>query len=284
MSTSDKQDGSVGIVAGGGVLPAAVAHALEARGRRPVLLAIRGYCDQATVSGRVHHWIALGQFGRLMRLLRQEGCHEVVSVGSLIRPALSELRLDWQTVRLLPALVGAFRGGDDHLLTGIARIFEGKGFRLLGIGDIAPELTVPEGPLTRRKPDAACERDIAKGRAVLAAMSPFDVGQAAAVIDGHVVAIEDIEGTDALLGRVARLRAEGRIRAQEGRGVLVKAPKVGQDLRFDMPALGPATVDGVAKARLGGIAVVAGQTLLAEAEGVVTAADRAGIFVVGLSA
>ena len=282
MSGSGESASAVGIVAGGGALPSAVASALEARGRRPVMFAIKGYCELPTIVGRDHHWVALGQIGRLTRLLRREQCGDVVAVGSLIRPALSELRLDWQTLRLMPSLIRAFRGGDDHLLTSVAKIFADNGFRLVGVKDIAPELAVPQGALTRRKPDDAALRDIVKGRAVLAALSAFDVGQAAVVIDEHVVALEDIEGTDALLRRVARLRETGRIRAPAGRGVLVKAPKTGQELRIDMPALGPGTAAGAAEARLAGVAVVAGQTLLVEGEAVVAAADAAGLFVVGV--
>lgn len=273
--------GNVGIVAGGGALPEAVARSLEAQGRRPVVFAIKGYCDPAAIAGRTHHWVALGRIGRVMRLLRRENCETVISVGSLTRPALKELRLDWQTLRLMPSLIRAFRGGDDHLLTNVARIFEDNGFKLVGVSEVAPALTMPDGALTRRKPDAGAQRDIAKGRAALAAMSAFDVGQAAVVIDQHVVALEDIGGTDALLARVAGLRETGRLRSGAGRGVLVKAPKTGQDLRFDMPALGPQTVAGAAKAQLAGIAVVAHQTLLVEPEAVVASADRAGLFVIG---
>ena len=105
--------------------------------------------------------------------------------------------------------------------------------------------------------------------------------QAAVVIDGHEVAVEDIEGTDALLARVARLRTEERIRARAGRGVLVKAPKETQDLRFDLPATGLRTVEGVAKAGLAGMATVAGQTIAADLQEMIAAADRAGLFIVG---
>jgi DUF1009 family protein len=216
--------------------------------------------------------------------MQAEHCREMVPIGSLIRPALRELRLDFKTMRMMPALIGAFRGGDDHLLTRIARIIEAEGFEVVGVKDVAPELTMPPGIMTQRRPDGAAQDDIAKGRAALVAIGAFDVGQAAVVIDGHVVALEDIEGTDALLARVARLRMEGRIRSPAGRGVLVKTPKSGQDLRIDMPALGPQTVAGVEQAQLAGIAVIARQTLLAEPEAVVAAADRAGLFVIGLQA
>src|SRR3569832_1099057 len=103
---------------------------------------------------------------------------------------------------------------------------------------------MPEGCITRAWPADNAKADIERGREVLAALSPFDIGQAAVVIDGHIVAVEDIEGTDGLLARVARLRKDGHFRAKAGRGVLVKMPKSGQDLRYDLPTVGPRTVDG----------------------------------------
>ena len=121
-------------------------------------------------------------------------------------------------------------------------------------------------------------------RQVLRALSPFDIGQAAIVIDGHVVGVEDIEGTDGLLARVAHLRAEGRIRAKAARGVLVKAPKSTQDLRFDLPTIGPRTIEGAAKARLAGVAIVAGNTIVVEPQTMIEAADAAGLFVTGVPA
>jgi len=126
--------------------------------------------------------------------------------------------------------------------------------------------------------------DITRGREVLRALSTFDIGQAAVVIDGHVVAVEDIEGTDGLLARVARLRKERRIRASTARGVLVKAPKSGQDLRFDLPTIGPKTIENAAAAELAGIAIVAGNTIVVEPQAMVEAADAAGLFITGLSA
>jgi len=272
----------VGLIAGGGVLPFAVADSLLARSITPTLFALKGFCDPEGVARFRHHWISLGQFGRLKRLLRSENCRDLVFIGSLVRPSISQVRLDWGTVRILSGIVAALRGGDDHLLSGISRIFEREGFRLLGIKDVAPDLLMPQGSLTRSAPDAGQLADIAKGRAVLLALSPFDIGQGAVVIDGHVVAVEDIGGTDALLETVARLRAKGAIQAKPRRGVLVKAPKSGQDLRFDLPALGPRTIDGAAAAGLAGIAVVAGNTVVADSQMMIEAADKAGLFVVGL--
>ena len=272
----------VGVIAGGGVMPFAVADSLEARGIAPVLFALRGVCDPARLARFRHHWISVGELGRATRLLRSEGCRDLVFIGTLARPALSDIRLDWATLRVLPQVWASFRGGDDHLLSGVGRIFEREGFLMVGIKDVAPDLLTPEGCLTRAAPDADASADIALAREVLAALSPFDIGQAVVVIDRHVVGVEDIEGTDGLLARIAGLRQRGRIRARENRGVLVKAPKRGQDLRFDLPTIGPRTVEGASKARLAGIAVVAGNTLLAEPQAMIEEADAAGLFITGV--
>jgi DUF1009 family protein len=274
----------VGLIAGGGVLPFAVADSLIARGIDPVVFALKGACDPVAAGRFRHHWISVGQLGRAEKLFRAEHCQNLVFIGTLVRPALSEIRLDWATVRVLRRVWAAFRGGDDHLLSGIGRILEQDGFRMLGIKDVAPDVLMPQGCLTRVSPDENSTADIAKGRDVLRALSPFDIGQAAVVIDGHVVAVEDIEGTDGLLARVARLRMEGRIRGKTARGVLVKAPKSGQDLRFDLPTIGPRTVEGTIAAKLAGIAIVAGNTIVVEPQIVIEVADAADLFVTGLPA
>jgi DUF1009 family protein len=274
----------IGLIAAGGVMPFAVADSLTARGINPVLFALRGACDPIRVERFRHHWISIGQLGKATRLFRAENCRDLVFIGTLVRPALSEVRLDWGTLRVIGRVWAAFRGGDDHLLSGIGRILEQDGFRMVGIKDVAPDLLMPEGCLTLEAPDEKAAADIARGRELLRALSPFDIGQATVVIDGHVVGVEDIEGTDGLLARVARLRAEGRIRARTARGVLVKAPKSGQDLRFDLPTMGPRTVEGAAAAKLAGIAIVAGNTIVVEPQAVIEAADAAGLFVTGLSA
>jgi DUF1009 family protein len=274
----------IGLIAAGGVMPFAVAESLIARGLDPVLFPLKGACDPVRVERFRHHWISVGQVGRAVKLFRSENCRDLVFIGTLVRPALSEIRLDWGTLRVISRVWAAFRGGDDHLLSGIGRILEQDGFRMVGIRDVAPDLLMPEGCITRAVPDQSAAADIARGRDVLRALSPFDIGQAVIVIDGHVVGLEDIEGTDGLLARVAHLRAEGRIRAKAARGVLVKAPKSTQDLRFDLPTIGPRTIEGAGKARLAGVAIVAGNTIVVEPQTMIEAADAAGLFVTGLPA
>lgn len=273
---------TVGLVAGGGRLPFAVGESLRARGITPVFFALKGFCDPVEVAHHRHHWIALGQIGRLMSLLRREGIRDLMFIGTLTRPALSEIRLDWGTMKVIRHVLASFRGGDDHLLSGISSIFERDGFRLLGLREMAPDLLMPEGQLSRVSPDRAAEADIAIGREVLHDLSRFDIGQACVVIDGHVVAVEGIEGTDAMLARVASLREQKRIRAAAGRGVLVKMPKRNQDLRLDLPAFGPVTVENAAKAQLAGVAIAAGHAILAEPQRMVEVADAANMFVAGV--
>jgi UDP-2,3-diacylglucosamine hydrolase len=283
-SAASEISSPVGVIAGGGAMPFAVAESLAARGIATVLFPLRGACDPVRVEKFRHRWISVGQLGRATRLFREEGCRDLIFIGTLMRPSLSEIRFDIKTLRLLGNVIRAFRGGDDHLLSGIGRLLEQDGFRMVGIKDVAPDLLMPEGCITRAWPSSNGTTDIERGRAVLAALGPFDIGQAVVVIDGHVVAVEDIEGTDGLLQRVARLRSEGRIRAASGRGVLVKAPKSGQDLRFDLPTIGPRTVEGVAAAGLSGIAVIAGNTIAAEPQAMIELADAKYLFVIGLPA
>ncbi len=273
----------VAIICGGGALPFAVADAVARQGRTAVLFAVKNYADPERVAGYTHHWVGLGQAGRLRRLLQDAGCRDIVFIGQMVRPRLREILLDWETVRLLPRIAASLRGGDDHLLSAVARMVEDRGFRLLGAHEVAPEILVPKGVLGRIVPQDRDRVDIACGLALLDAIGPFDIGQAAVVSNNHVLAVEGIEGTDLLLERIAELRGLGRIRTPAGMGVVVKAPKRGQDLRFDLPSIGPKTIEGAAAAGLAGIAVSAGAAIVAEPERVVAMANELKVFVVGVS-
>jgi len=277
------EERSIALVCGGGALPGAVAEAITRRGLRPVMFAIRGWADPKMVEPYAHHWVALGQLGRFLRLARAEHCHEAVLIGALLRPPLSELRLDWYTLRLMPSMIRIFRGGDDRLLSGMARLSERAGLRIIGVADVAPEVLMPGGVLGRHQPTARDRADIARALDMIAALGPFDVGQAAVIANNHVLAVEAAEGTDNMLNRLVELRAQRRVTSAPGTGVLVKAPKPDQDRRFDLPAIGPRTVANVARAGLGGIAVTAGSTIVAEPAETIAAADRSGIFLVGVA-
>ena len=277
-------DGPLALIAGGGSLPVAVADAVIARGRRVVLFPIRGWADPAWVEQYPHCWLALAQVDRFLRRARAEGCRDVAFIGTAVRPAFRALRVDWGMFRLLPRVWRMYRGGDDHLLSGVVKLFEDHGFRILGAHEVAPEILVPEGPIGTLGASERDRADIARGLALLHAMGPYDVGQAAVVALNHVLAVEAAEGTDGMLARIAELRAAGRIPTPPGAGVLVKAPKPGQDRRIDLPTIGPRTVTEASRAKLAGIAIVAGQTIVAEPHAVARAADEAGMFVVGITA
>jgi DUF1009 family protein len=284
MTAVERSAGSespLAIICGSGMVPYAVADAAIRRGRRVVLFALRGWANPQAVASYPHNWIALGQFGRFRRLAQAEGCQDVALIGGLQRPSFTNIRLDWATLKLMPRLFGAFRGGDNHLLSELVGVFENSGFRVLGAHEVAPEITAPLGTMGRHQPGSDVEEDIDRGFALIAAMSPFDVGQAAVIARGRVLAVEAAEGTDAMLDRVALLRESGRIALPRGASVLVKAPKRRQDRRLDLPSIGPDTVARAAKAGLAGIAVVAGATVVAEPQRLIEAADRDGLFVVG---
>jgi len=282
MADAPSGSDSLAIICGGGSLPGAVAEAVVRRGRRPVMFGLKGWADAKVIEQYAHHWIAIGQAGRFFRLAQAENCREVLFIGAVLRPPITQLRLDWQTIRVMPRLVRAFRGGDDTLLAGVAGIAESGGVRVVGLNEVAPEVFVAEGALGRHQPSERDRADIARALNVIAALGPFDVGQAAIVANNNVLAVEAAEGTDQMLSRIADLRRQGRVTSPIGAGVLVKAPKLGQDRRFDLPSIGPRTIENAARAGLAGVAVTAGSTIIAEAAEVAAAADRTKIFVIGV--
>jgi UDP-2,3-diacylglucosamine hydrolase len=281
-AAASKATDPVAVVCGGGSLPATVADALVGQGRGVVMFPLHGWADPAAVERFRHHWIHIGQLGRFSRLARSEGCRDLVLIGTLVRPTIRQLRLDIETLRVMPRIIRAYRGGDDHLLSGIGRILEDYGFRLVGAHEVAPQILAPLGHVGRFAPTPRDEADITRALALLAATGPFDVGQAAVVADGRVLAVEAAEGTDHMLAHIAEMRRGGRIRSAAGTGVLVKAPKPSQDRRFDLPTVGPSTVEHIAAAGLAGLAVVAGGVIIVEPARVMALADKANIFVAGV--
>ena len=281
-AAASKAADPVAVVCGGGSLPATVADALVGQGRGVVMFPLHGWADPAAVERFRHHWIHIGQLGRFSRLARSEGCRDLVLIGTLVRPTIRQLRLDIETLRVMPRIIRAYRGGDDHLLSGVGRILEDYGFRLVGAHEVAPQILAPLGHVGRFAPTPRDEADITRGLALLAATGPFDVGQAAVVADGRVLAVEAAEGTDHMLAHIAEMRRGGRIRSAAGTGVLVKAPKPSQDRRFDLPTVGPSTVQHIVAAGLAGLAVVAGGVIIVEPARVMALADKANIFVAGV--
>jgi len=271
------------ILCGAGAFPLEVAGEARRAGREPFLVGVVGATDKG-IEAYPHVWVRMGEVGKLFAALKGRAIAEMAIVGAMVRPEFSDLRLDWGAVRRAAGLAQLFRRGDNGLLAGLAAIFEREGVRVVGAHEIAPRLLAPMGAIGSRAASAEDEADIALGARLIAALSAFDVGQGAVVAAGRIVAVEAAEGTDAMLMRVAEMRASGRLRFSGPVGVLVKAPKHGQDLRLDMPAVGPKTIEGAAKARLRGVAVAAGHVLVLERELCAHEADSAGLFVAGFPA
>jgi DUF1009 family protein len=268
----------VGILAGGGSLPREIADALLAEGQTPVMVGLEGEADPRDFAGHDFTPVNWGRIGQLIRTFKRKGVTDLVIVGRVTRPDLKAIRTDfgfWWNLPRIFRIVAA--GGDDSVLRRVVGFFEEHGFRVRGPADVAPRLVIGEGPYGRVAMAGSAQRDFEIGREIVGRLAPFDIGQAVAVADGAVLAIEGAEGTDAMLRRAAGLR--GGLRG----GLLVKWPKPGQELRVDMPAVGPNTIAGVVTAGLDGIVVQAGATLAAERQAMIDAADRQSIFIEGLS-
>lgn len=263
----------LGIVAGGGALPRRIAETAAAGGRPVFIIAFEGHTDAATVAGFAHAWLKLGQTGAALRHLRDAGCDDVVMAGPMRRPTLSSLSLDMRSVAAL-AKAGARVFGDDGLLSVIVEEIERDGFRVVGVEDLLGGYLAPSGQLAGRALVTRDELDIARGIAVLRALGAADIGQAVAVQEGLVLAVEAIEGTDAMIARAGALRRQG------AGPVLVKGSKPGQEHRADRPTIGERTVAAAAAAGFRGIAVEAGATLVVDRPATVEAVERAGLFLV----
>lgn len=265
----------LGIVAGGGRLPGLLIEACRAVGRDIFVLALKGQADPAVVEAAPHAWIRVGAAGTGFAILHEQGVEELVMAGHIRRPSLADMRPDFRVIRFF-ARLGRKGVGDDGLLRAVIRELEDEGFKVVGADELLPTLKAEEGSLGQHRPDSQAQEDIARGMEVLSALGSVDIGQAVVVQQGIVLAVEAVEGTDAMIERSGGLKREGP------GGVLVKLSKPGQETRVDLPTVGPDTVTRAAKAGLRGIAVEAGGTIVLDRAELVDRADRAGLFVVGI--
>ncbi|MEN5081502.1 UDP-2,3-diacylglucosamine diphosphatase LpxI [Bosea sp. TWI1241] len=275
-------EGRLALVAGSGDYPLKVAQAARAQGRELYVVALSGAADIGDFAGFEGREYRLGQLGAFMDEVKRRRISDIVMIGALPRPSFGALAPELSTLKYLPHFARAFKGGDDHLLRGVVSFFEGQGLVVRGAAEIAPEIVAGSGPMGRTMPTAPAMEAAERGFALLDAISPFDIGQAAVIADHRVVAVEAAEGTDAMLERVAAMVKSGRLRIGKGDGVLVKAPKRNQDLRVDMPAVGVDTVVRAVEAGLSGIAVRTGAVLVGDRATLAARADAAGLFVVGV--
>lgn len=273
----------VGLVAGSGALPVEVAAWLAASGHPPFVLIIDGEPGRREeLAAYPHAVMPLEEFAGFVPLMRKERVTHIVLAGGVTRrPRLSALRWSAGILPLLPRLALALARGDDGLLRVLVAYAERSGFKVVGAHEIVPDLLASEGALTRRKPTAAARRDLDAATEAARAIGRLDIGQAAVAVGGRAIALEGVEGTDGLLARVRDLRDHPRLAGKKG-GVLVKCAKPGQELRADLPAIGPATVDAAHRAGLAGIGVEAGRSFLLDHAATLARADELGLFIVGL--
>ena len=272
--------GKLGLIAGGGDLPAAVAARCDAEGRAVFVVRLAGFADPHLIRWPGDEF-GMAQIGAILKGLKSEGCTAVCLAGIVNRPDFKTLKPDLKGASLLPGIIAAATKGDDALLRKILSVFEAEGFAVEGADDILGGETLPSGALGRVGPTAEQLLDLKKALHIAEKSGELDIGQGAVVVDGLVLAVEAQEGTDAMLGRAAGLPADLRGSSDERKGALGKAPKPIQDLRVDMPVIGPRTVELAAAAGLAGIGGLSGQLILIDRAAIIETADRLGLFVWG---
>jgi DUF1009 family protein len=263
--------GRLGIIAGGGALPARLVEACRRDGRDHFVLGLEGQADKALAP---HAWSRLGATDAAVKILKQHGVDTLVMAGAVRRPALADLRPDWRTIQVF-ARLGAKALGDDALLRAVAEELKKDGFGIVGAHEIEPALLTPSGVIGKVSPTPAHQADIDMGIRAAKELGRLDIGQGAVVQQGFILAVEAAEGTDALITRCRPLRRKGR------GGVLVKCCKPQQDRRLDLPAIGVRTLRNCYESGIEGIAVEAGASIILDKESVAEAADKLGMFVVG---
>ena len=272
----------LGVIAGGGSLPREIAEHCQQAGRPFFIARLRGFADNDLTKFPGAD-VGLAEIGKCMKLLRRAGCKAVCLVGNVSRPDFSNFIPDLKGLALLPALVMAGRKGDDALLRVVVDAFAKEGFAIEGAHEAKTDLTLPSGPLGRCSPGPEHMDDITRALFIARQIGNMDIGQAAVVCDGLVLAVEAQEGTDAMLRRVTtELSRNIRGRPEAKRGVLAKAPKPIQDTKVDLPTIGLATLHRVAAAGLAGIVGETGRLLVLDRELVVRTADELGLFIYGV--
>jgi DUF1009 family protein len=281
-STGVATKGRLAIIAGRGLLPLRLAEAARAGGEDPFIIALKDEVSQS-FDGFESVSLGVGNLADIEKFFRQKGIGRVVMSGGVSRrPDWRDIRPTFKTILKMPSVVKTLMSrGDDTVLQMVIQLIEAMGCEVIGAHDVAPGLLARLGPLGKVSPVGDDLRDIGKGIEAASMLGHLDIGQGAVCVGGRVVALEGVEGTDAMLQRVGSLRAEGRISSRR-RGVLVKLCKPQQDMRADLPTIGPSTIENAARAGLAGIAIEAGGSLVLEEDAVIAAADAAGIFVCGI--
>src|ERR1700691_1839315 len=262
-----------GMIAGNGRFPLLALETARAAGDQVVVVAIKEEASpQVEELADRCYWISLGQLSRLIEILKEEGISEVMMAGQVKHAKIfSSIRPDWKLVKLL---AGLKQKNTDALIGGVAKILAEEGIRLADSTLLLKPLLAAAGVLSKRKPSAEEERDIAYGRRIANTLAGVDVGQSVAISEGACVAVEAMEGTDAMLERAASLVNGKPLR-------LVKVSRHRGHLLFDVPVAGPGTIETMQKAGATALAVDAGRTLLLDREAMLARANECKIAVVG---
>jgi len=271
----------LGLIAGGGGLPVEIAEHCERSGRPLFVIRLRGFAGDglAPFAGAD---VGLAELGKCFKLLKRARCEAVCLAGQVARPDFTTLAPDLRGLKALPGAIRAAGKGDDALLRFLVGEFEKEGFAVEGAHEVMEDLSLPAGLLGARAPSEADRADATRALEVAREIGRLDVGQAAVVCRGLVLALEAAEGTAAMLRRVGDLPEAIRGRPGAPAGVLGKAQKPIQETRVDMPTIGLATVHAAARAGLAGIVGEAGRLLVLDREAVIAAADELGLFILGV--
>lgn len=265
----------LGIIAGGGSLPALLVNECARQNRPVFIVGFEGQTDPALYEGRAHLLSRPDKAGAIIAWLKNEKVHDLVLIGSIQRPHLTDMRPDFFTAGFF-AKMGLRALGDSDLLSAVRKALEKEGFRIHAVQNFLGDILVPEGALGKVKPTPAQQIDIDLGIQTAHALGELDIGQSVVVRDGVVLGVEGVEGTDELLRRCAAYRTNGR------GGILVKACKPQQDRALDLPTIGLNTVQLCAALHMEGIAISAGEALMGERAEAIRLADQAGLFVMGV--
>lgn len=274
INASDK----IGLIAGGGNLPAEIIRSCKVLNRQLFVIYLKDNDPAPQCLQDVPHInLGIGSVGKAIKTFREQNIKHIVMAGWIKRPRLLNLKPDAGGVKLLAKISAAKLSGDNSLLVTVIKFFEDSGFRIVGVEQILQELLIKEGRLGKIEPNKTAINDIHYGVDIAKTIGNLDIGQAVVVQGGTVLGVEALEGTDALIARCASLKLEGP------GGVLVKMKKPIQDNRVDLPTIGVDTVINAHNAGLRGIAIEAGGALVVDKEKVVATADKLGLFVVGVA-
>jgi DUF1009 family protein len=283
MQSSGTEPLRLAIIAGGGGLPVEAAAGARAAGHDVLVLGIAGEADlTAFPADMATAPIEWGQVGGMLTSLKTFGADKVILLGSISkRPDFVKLKLDWGAVALLPRILSiVLGGGDSAVLDKVAGLFAEKGVTLAGVHEVVPAMVAGEGRLAGTALAAATAKDMDLAAPGAWSAGYLDVGQGAVAHSGRLVAVEGAEGTDGMLRRVADMSNLGRMSTKPKAGCLAKCPRPQQDLRLDMPAIGPTTVSLAAAAGLKAILIEANHVLIAERERTLETCEALGVTLV----